>query len=124
RRDPALEREIALPGAARVDRGLTRRIETVGAEAGDRAPPTAVARGEGVVERPLALAAPHQAVHVVGPQVVFGQTEPEAARVGIALAGEPRGLAVQIDLCRLVESGHVLAEHVLEPAVQPHLAAP
>src|SRR2546423_15605411 len=40
------------------------------------------------------------------------------------MAGESRALAVQVDLRRLVEPGDVLAEHVLEPAVQSDPAAP
>src|SRR2546421_11321255 len=84
RRGPALERQIAAPRALDVDPFLTRGSETVGAEAGDHAARAraAMARAEGVVERALALAPPHQAVHVVGPQVILGEVEPEVARVG------------------------------------------
>ena len=100
------------------------RVETVRAEAADAIATAAVARGEGVVDRSLALAPPHQAVDVVGPQVIFGEAEPEVAGVGVAVTGESGGRAVQVDLRRPVESGDVAAEYVLEPAVEPHAAAP
>src|SRR6267143_537599 len=124
RRSPTLERQITLPRTLDVDPLLLGGGDTVGAEAGDHTARAraAVARAEGVVERSLALAPPHQAVHVVGPQVVFGEPEPEAARVGIAVAGEPGRLAVQVDLRRLIEARHVAAEHVLEPADHLHPA--
>src|SRR2546430_17637466 len=79
---------MAPPRAVDVDRGPVCRVETGGTEAADTIATAAVARGEGVVERPLALAPPHQAVDVVGPQVVFGEAEPEVAGVGVAVTGE------------------------------------
>src|SRR2546426_12403288 len=75
-----------------------------------------------VVERSLTLAPPHQPVHVVGPEVVLGEPEPEVPCVGIAMAGESGRLAVEVDLRRLVEPRHIAAEHVLEPADHPHPA--
>src|SRR5207244_5346443 len=104
RRGPALQCQIAVPRALDVDPFLTRGSETVGTEAGDHAARAraAVARAQGVVERALALAPPHQAVHVVGPQVIRREAEPEVARVGIAVAGEAGRLVVAVALRRLV----------------------
>src|SRR3989441_2827565 len=90
RRGPTLQREIAVPRALDADPVLAGGRGAVGAETGDHTTRAraAVARAEGVVERPLTLASPHQAVHVVGPQVVLGEPEPEVPRAGNTVAGE------------------------------------
>ena len=82
-----------------------------------------MARPDGVVERALTLAPPHQPVNVVRAQVVFNQPEPEIPRVGVARARAHRRPAVQIDLDRLVQSAQVAAEDVFEPADHLHAAA-
>ena len=87
---PAHELRVALARTIDVDAVLLRRVEAVLAEAGDAAAGAgaAVIGDEHVAERSLPLAAPHQAVDVVGPQVVLDEPEPEVPRVGIARAGE------------------------------------
>src|SRR5206468_12376598 len=89
RRGPTLERQIAFPRTLDVDPTLLRGCETVGAEAGDHAARAraAVARAERVVERSLALAPPHRAVHALRSHVVLGEPVRLVASVGIAVAG-------------------------------------
>ena len=121
---PRFERDVSLARAIRIDAGFARRVQTVRAETADRCRvrASAVVRADRVVERTLPLAAPHQAVDVVGPQIILDETEPEAARIRVAHADAGRRLAVHVDLDRFVEARHILVEDVLEPADHFHAA--
>src|SRR5262249_33175787 len=119
---PRDEARVAFLRSIDVDAVPLRRVEAVLAEA-RRA--TAAARpsvigDEDVAERPLTLAAPHQSVDVVRPQVILDHAEPELPRVGIARAREGGLRPAQHDLARLLETGNVGGDHVLEPADDLH----
>src|SRR5207244_9594872 len=121
--DPLLQGQVALPRAVDVDTLAPGRLQAVRAEAGGgaRARAGAVARSQRVVERPLALASPHETVEArIEAQVVLDQGEPELARVRVAQAGAEARLAVHVDLEGLVQTGHVGAEAVLEPGDDLH----
>ena len=81
-----------------------------------------MAGAERGVQRALPLAAEHQAVDTVRAQVVLRQSQPEIQSVRVAVADARLRLAVHVDLKRLVETGDVLAEDVLEPADDLHAA--
>src|SRR5262249_26173638 len=76
---------------------------------------SALIRDDRIAERALSLAAPHEAVDIVGAEVVLHHAEPECARARIARARERRRTAREGDLARLIEAWHVRADHVLEP---------
>ena len=84
---------------------------------------SAVARADDVVERPLALRSPHDAIDVIGLDVIGEQRPQEIPHLGIVQAGLARALAVHINFSNLLE----LREkpgiiNVFEPAVTPHAA--
>ena len=122
---PALQGQKALARALGVDPLGAGRGHAMRAEAADLARPRrpAVAGPEGVVERPLALAPPHQAVRLVVAKVVLDEGEPELAGIRVAQADAGGGPAVRVGLHRLVQAGHLLPEDVLEPGDDLHSAA-
>ena len=85
--DPPLQGEESLPRPIGIDPLPAGRLQAMRAEArrGGRPRALAVAGSDGIVERPLTLAPPHEAVEgAVGAQVILDEGEPELARVGIA----------------------------------------
>ena len=124
RAHPCRELEVARLRALGVDALRFAGGDAILAKARDAAARAlaAVIRDDRVAERPLSLAAPHQAVDVVRPQIVLDHAEPEGARARIARAGERRRPSGERDLARLIEAGHVGADHVLEPADDLHAA--
>src|SRR5262249_14398717 len=124
RGDPRLERGVALARALGIDAGGARSVGTVRAETTGRGwiRTAAVAPTDGVVERTLPLAAPHQPIDVVRAQIILDEREPEVSRVRIAHADAGGRPSVEVDLDRLVEPLHVGAEDILEPADHLHAA--
>src|SRR3989442_5391111 len=123
--DKLIELNEPLPSSFDRDSALATLLNTVLAEAGNPTPPgePTVMRADSVVERPLALGPPHDAVHVVGLDPVFDEGGQEAAQLGMVEAGlagaAPIGVKVG-DLLEIRQQARVI--HVLEPAEAPHLS--
>src|SRR5262249_45961572 len=71
---PPLEREIAFPSALGIDSFFAGSDETMLAKTSDCALVSSpMLSAKRVIEWPLPLTAPHQAVHLVGSQIIFHQ---------------------------------------------------
>src|SRR4029079_13408040 len=121
---PFVQLEVSGFRALDVDTLLFRGGDAVLTEAGDTAARTepSVIGADGVAERTLAFASPHQAVDVIRAQIILDHAEPEVARVRVARTGEWRGQSAQRCFARGVEAGNARADDVLEPADDFHTA--
>src|SRR5262245_24024894 len=101
---PALERQETLTRPLGVDSFFLRRGQAMRAEAADgcRTRPAAMTGTERGVERPLPLAAKHEAVDRIRAQVILGQAEPEVHRVRVAVTHAGGGVAMHVNFERLV----------------------
>src|SRR5262249_42547683 len=107
------------------DAALATSLAAVLAEASERGAGVraAVARAGGVIERPLPLRAPHNAIHFMRLDVIFDQRCKEVTNIRVietCLAGAP---PVDVHLSDLLKAGdQARIVDVLEPAITPYAA--
>src|SRR5262245_10461397 len=115
----------ALARPLHADAALAPLSSAVFAEAGKSraAIESAVARADRIVERPLSLRAPHNAINLVRLDVVLNQRVEEMTDIGVIQTRLASAPAVDVHLRHLLEIGdQSRIVDVLEPAIALHAA--